>query len=881
MRPWIEIEKSPEFQNADPRERSLFAANFMREMVQSEPDLKPEIIGKVGKEIQQRLINLDPGHPENQAQDRHMKFASTAGRLAMHVLPFGKYLTEEGWEDFKNIKAQPAQPPTEDLNEWAAAGFKGPRPTFSGVHGALPTTVEEEQAKDIIKSTLDAELFIGGGYVLKGLGYLGAKSLEYLADTRIIKAARQALHNSNFGKHFTRVSQYMQTPQGQAFVKGKDGMMNVQADWFTQAGLWDEGLRLGGVFDLSQAESRAATAVFRDPEYARNVINSLSREAQIRVQKAVDSWMDVSELIFKDFVGIGGKVKMPNGKWVEPKAVEGGYLPRMLRPELKKEMGSEIERFLRLKQRVAAEGNFLTEAGLDDGKALWDATWAKFLETKPKDSTMRAVHFALDRGTARSEGEAMNALSRSLEEANSEVVGFFKHLERPRVAKELPPEFYAEDFGYVTREYVIDAAKRMSEISHWGQGEKPAKLYEMIRKIPDANEQEVAWKTVRAFTQRWPLDARPSVNFREWADGYTAVNVATRIGAGLSSVPNAMQPLISSFMEAGWTRGAKSLYQMLTSGEARTAARVSGSNVGQDAMRLLAGYDPGTGKLRRMTDTLLEINLFNKENRAWNALSATVGKNYAEDLAQIAVGKTPWKNIPLIGDKRIEWAKRSLGELGVDMSKMSKDGVLPIPELQKAMYNFASKSQLQHRVFDEPLIMNSPYWKYLFLFKRFGVKQFYYAKDVAVGKFLENPMPLLRLMAGGFLGGEFVVHGRHLAGELMRWGYSLGKDPVEWAKDRRGTRIVQRALENFAAIGTLGMITDLGWPSKDEEYGVGQLWRNVASAVAPVQLRDAADIKEVLMDRPAQAGTFPELLEQLGKGIAGFSPLGREALKEE
>ena len=68
--------------------------------------------------------------------------------------------------------------------------------------------------------------------------------------------------------------------------------------------------------------------------------------------------------------------------------------------------------------------------------------------------------------------------------------------------------------------------------------------------------------------------------------------------------------------------------------------------------------------------------------------------------------------------------------------------------------------------------------KPLLLFKRFGIRQFLYMKDVMKNELRHgNVLPLLRLGVGGFAGGQFVMWAKEemnksLTGEREYYGES-------------------------------------------------------------------------------------------------------------
>lgn len=856
---WEELQSDPRFGGLSSEDRRLMLGNWVRKTAYDNPDMEPEQLNKLFEGAESSLKKYE--RPKATPLFTAQQYAGNVVRGTLEAFPKYKELM------YPEKRKQYLEAPLRAVEAY------GPEEGME----VLAEQQWEQTLRDMMVADAEVLITLGGGPALSKAGQLFVKAAKGFAkSTGLAKYARQAVRNTRFGKYFIQASSYMKSPQGQELIYGPHGIQKVQSDWMITAGLHDAHLARAGVFDLTKEESYVASRIFRAEEpgaikRAAEAVNKLSDQSQIRVMKAINAWQESADTLFRSFQAAGGKLRRPGPrgtiKYVDPEPVDN-YLPRMMEPKIRNELLDDIQVFRKLAKEKAA-------TGLEE-EQLWNETWEAFLKKrKPSKYTLKAISFNIGRRTASSEAGAMGKIVEALD---SDAIGFYGHLEMPRIAKQLPPEFYSDDFGYVTREYVIDAAKRISEIGHWGTEARPKHLDAMLRAIPDVNEQEVGEKLVRAFTGRWSVEDRLRPSIRKAIDYYTSANVMARIGPlGMAHIPNWFQPVISAFAEAGYTRGARGLIKMFLPNQ-RDLVRGSGVNITQNAMRILAGYDPKVGWIRQATDVALEINTFQPTNRAWNALSASIGKEFAEDMAKIYVGRGWESAIPLWKQVAKSRAKNNLERLGVDLSKIRPDGGLSHSELRTAMYNFASKSQLQRRVFEEPLFFNTPYTRWATLYKRFGYKQMLYARDIALKQFHQNPLPLLRLMAGGFIGGEFVVHGRHLTAELAR--YALTGDPIEWAKDRADMPIIVRALENFAAIGSLGMLTDLGW-SDEGEITPGGVAAHIWLGPLPVQARDIA----ALAVKPYQELFGQEdlggILGVLGRNVARQFPLIREAMKEE
>ena len=198
------------------------------------------------------------------------------------------------------------------------------------------------------------------------------------------------------------------------------------------------------------------------------------------------------------------------------------------------------------------------------------------------------------------------------------------------------------------------------------------------------------------------------------------------------------------------------------------------------------------GKFAKLT-TKLGFEQINKANLYLAASTFRVG---AKDLMKVANSNSP----------RAGWARKTLKKFGINYRNQLTDDLLA-----KKMYRFAVDSQLQKNVLRDPLIFNDPKWRALFLFKRFGVRQATMMKDMMMEEFKNgNPMPILRLMAGGGLGGEFVIWAKNkIKSEATGDAYYRKEDLLT----------VERFVNNLAAVGSFGIVSDVMGVDKLSDLG--------------------------------------------------------------
>jgi len=851
IRPWEELEQSDFFKNADFSTRNAIRAKYLQVVANIDPAEYEKRAPKVfGKDDTDTALNSAEQAQQimEQREAREPWLAKVAKGVVEFLVPGGEYLTDPAVRE-RFMKLPAAQ-----------------------------------QMFEIGKVTAEAELALGGGYILKGLGWAGSKALQFITRNPTFNLG-EWFRGTKAGQAFVRASTHLgDDPAGKELLTSE---MRIAADGASKAAAMVKVLKDSGIKELTKKESETLAELMFSNEGATRAemlrkieALPLKEDRKTLLQSVYSGWSDVAETIGKDAVAAGVQMRMPNGELVPIKLIPN-YFPRMMAGEFEHAIKKDVMLFRKAVHQVVggASTDEALEAAVSAGKdELFEQAYRVFQQAKKKLNplTERLVRGMVQEGIVPSEP---HALARLALKYDSDLVGFYGHLDRPRLAKALPSFAYNKDFFDVATKYVLDATARIAQVAEWGP--RAERLMATLSKIQDPEKYALAEKVVRSFTGRWPVKERLNPSTQQFLRQYTAFNVLTRIGMGFATIPNLFQPVISTLMEAGYTRGIAAAFRYLTSPAFREEIRATGATIGMDAMKLLTGHGAGSSWLDAAAQASLKLNLFTPVNRAWNVYAAATGNHYVRDLAKMVAKGRFGKEFPTA---RARLAEAKLSELGVDVAKIGPKGELPQEELRRGVFHFAMRSQLQHTPWDEPILMNHPKYKEFWLFKRFGYKQAAYMYDVAVKRFLQDPMPLLRLAAGGILGGELVAPARFYAGQLAR--HVLRGEPIEsWADQHKDEPFIQRILRDFAAIGSFGMISDWFWGvrrSGEEEITPFSIAANVLRTPMPVQVSDVTDvmhtlsqIRQVPSDEPLKAVGIG--LKHLGR----YSPVIGQVLKEE
>ena len=408
------------------------------------------------------------------------------------------------------------------------------------------------------------------------------------------------------------------------------------------------------------------------------------------------------------------------------------------------------------------------------------------------------------------------------------------HLEKTRrleIPEDLKAECLEQDARKLLLRYTEQFSKRLAFSQEFGlKGERMHAIIDKLRGKPQ--EQEALNRAYHAFTGM--IDINPNFNYtKTWKNFYqnaTNFMVATKIGLGFATIPNLTQSMISTAVKHGYTPMLKGWYKMWFDKPFQKRLLNSVGQTNTDMRRSMFGLDMGDvgfmSKFADKTTTYLGFNRINKFN--YMLASATM---YEKLLAhqRHAKGKGLGKNKAIRDRAMQELKKYGFANINENLNiygAKGRKGVSPASsktktKIMKAMHEFARDSQLQRNVLNDPYLASNPKNRPFVLFKRFGVRQAsWITENVSQEMFrYKNPLPVLRLIAGGAAGGLFVSSAKEaisdfLSGEdVFNENYTIDKI---WDDLKEGDikSVVEKVTlrdmaEAIGASGSLGWITDI------------------------------------------------------------------------
>tara|TARA_R100000988_G_scaffold42864_2_gene21201 strand:+ start:2600 stop:6511 length:3912 start_codon:yes stop_codon:yes gene_type:complete len=416
---------------------------------------------------------------------------------------------------------------------------------------------------------------------------------------------------------------------------------------------------------------------------------------------------------------------------------------------------------------------------------------------------------------------------------NSQYHNIASHLEIARKAKNLPERMLETDARIVLAKYAHQWARRVSSVEQFGnRGEFWQQSISGLRKLAQNKNNKYSDKEVKVFKEEANvldkiykiytnnIELDPSHNWkspaarRVWNE-IVDFEIGSKIGLGFATVPNLTQLSISTAVKTGYYPVIKGMYKLMTSSEYRKLIKESGvTNI--SLYESLAGLKPSDTFFNKFAEGATWLSGFKKINEINQLVSSAAAKEWIEMLQPIAQGKGTGKF-----KARQNWARENLRDLGLlDINK--------ITDRQKAesMYKFARDTQLQRNILQEPLVFNDPRFRPLFLFKKFGYKQFNWIRG-QLGDELKrgNIFPMLRLASAGLLGGEFVSLARDKLAEFYAGeevydeneyflNYGGIKDVAFGDKKLNSLIKTDRmtwgdVLDRFASVGAFGIAMDV------------------------------------------------------------------------
>tara|TARA_R110002012_G_scaffold7104_2_gene33526 strand:+ start:3792 stop:7934 length:4143 start_codon:yes stop_codon:yes gene_type:complete len=398
------------------------------------------------------------------------------------------------------------------------------------------------------------------------------------------------------------------------------------------------------------------------------------------------------------------------------------------------------------------------------------------------------------------------------------------HVEKSRrleIPESLKNEFLERDARALLLRYTNQFSKRLSFSQEFGlKGERMHALTDKLKNKP--LEQEALNRSYQAFTGM--IDFNPNYNYtKTWKNFYqntTNFMVATKIGLGFATIPNITQPFISTAVKHGYWPMIKGWYRMKFD---KPFQKRLLNNVGQnntDMMKLMFGLDMNdVGLMAKFAERTTQLG-FNQINRFNYMLSAATMNEKLLQLQKHAQGKGLGISKPVR-----ERAVRELRKYGFKNINENLDfkGASPKTrtKIMKSMHEFARDSQLQKNVLNDPFMASNPKVRPFMLFKRFGIRQASWMGETLSKEIFryKNPLPVLRLVAGGAAGGMFVSSAKEMMADffsnedVFNDNYTVSKiwDDI---KDGDVKEIVEKVTfrdigEAFGASGMLGVVTDI------------------------------------------------------------------------
>lgn len=544
----------------------------------------------------------------------------------------------------------------------------------------------------------------------------------------------------------------------------------------------------------------------------------------------------------------GIQVEMPDGT-TRPWSRRTDYFPRMMLSEVREALFDDSRKIVN--QAVAAIKK-TTGTGSVSREHI-EATINRLYEAKQlklNQHTSDAIEALMKSNTAKTPAQAMNYLGRR---ASQEKFRFFGNVDAARTSP-LPKHFFETDPSKVLPEYIYGASRRLAEAETWGG--KSQQVLESLAKISAENPQEGKFfeevmdifvgNKDREFYQKNPSLAK-------LYERYIDYSVATKIGLGTAIIPNATQLLISSVPATGLMNNAKGAMKIIFDPAYRAQIRSYGPTVSEAMRHLMQVEFGGTeGKISSLLTTP-----FQGVNKALKYISAA-----SMDQA--------WDDIVVAAQRGDKGALRTLNRLGVSPQEAAtKAG------RQRGIFNFASSSQLQKNILEEPLIMNQPALRPALLFKRFGVRQAGFIKDWVWDEITSgNVAPFLRLMAGGYAGGKFVKWAKEGLRSTLTGMPTVKRDDPMW----------RDAVDAYSQVGALGTFGDLMRIYGDLPEDIAtNLIDNAVFAITPLPVSDAVRVKKVATKFAQEAGRrgIPIAAARAGREAMGqfMGPLAGQAMQ--
>jgi hypothetical protein len=370
-----------------------------------------------------------------------------------------------------------------------------------------------------------------------------------------------------------------------------------------------------------------------------------------------------------------------------------------------------------------------------------------------------AIRHLVDSGQAKTELEAAQILRQVTSRRNRP----YGNLEMERLA-DLPGYRRTKEalFGYLD-----SAANRISQVETFGQGDENA--LELINKIADQGYDADAAKALFDIA----VNAAKYGTYQTKISGaLRGFNTVTKLGLG--ALTNIGQN-VNTATVVGVRRTLAHIPEALFS----TAAKEDALRAGVTVDGVINAMREGTGVVGGVLGKVTAPG-FNQVEKFNRTLAYQAGVDFAEDLAQRAA-------------KGSDWAKKSLGKLGLDANDVAARGALTDAERQTAGRAIVERTQFKVDPQDLPGWASSPFGRVVAQFRSFSYNQSAFLGREIIKPALEGDVaPLARFLVAGGLAGMSLKEVRNAI-----TGRESEQDPTK------------RVIGYYQQVGGLGLASDV------------------------------------------------------------------------
>ena len=593
-------------------------------------------------------------------------------------------------------------------------------------------------------------------------------------------------------------------------------LMGTFSQRFTDAGLEASGMAKAKEFVSTKAKEKARQEAI---ELGKKLESSaFAGDPKVREYRAIldDMW----DIATKAGVDLGPK--------------EQFYFPRIIKQDILKVLSNDIAKLRDKNPQLFTENAMYNKPEFQ--KVIGDIV----SKGSMSEQSLRAIYemAGIRRDLKREQIPDFNlkvskVFQRLNTTVNTQYHNIAKNLEIARKAKDLPDFMLERDARVALAQYTHQWARRVASVEQFGnRGEFWKRSISELRKMSRNERNQYTEKQIEVFKkeadvldqlykiQSNNIELDPSYNWKSasarkvWSD-VVDFEIGSKIGLGFATVPNITQLSISTAVKAGYYPVIKGMYKLSTSSEYRKLIRQSGvSNI--SLYQSLAGLNPNDGFFGKFAEGATWLSGFKKINEINQLVSSAAAKEWIDLLQPVAQGKGTG-----VFKFRQNWARQNLRDLG-----LTSVGKITDRQKAEAMYKFARDTQLQRNILEEPLVFNDPRFRPLFLFKKFGYKQFNWVRG-QLGNELKrgNVFPMLRIASAGLLGGEFVSYARDWLAEFYagREVYDENEYFLDFGNlkdvafgDRKINSLVNvdrmtwgDVLDRFASVGAFGVGMDI------------------------------------------------------------------------